>query len=87
MPPCICSNGPQGFGDHTVPGTTTQWPATLNMGATFDPALAREWGSAMGAEFWAKGSNIQAHLTPSIHVCSLIRILIFHGQNGFPISK
>lgn len=45
-------NGPQGFGDHTVPGSTTQWPCTLNMGATFDPELAAEWGDAMGQEFW-----------------------------------
>ena len=52
-------NGPQGFGDHTVPGTTTQWPSTLNMGSTFDPALALEWGDAMGSEFWGKGTNIQ----------------------------
>ena len=52
-------NGPQGFGDHTTPGTTTQWPSTLNMGSTFDPDLALEWGDAMGAEFWAKGTNIQ----------------------------
>jgi len=42
-----------------VPGTTTQWPSTLNMGSTFDPALALEWGDAMGSEFWGKGTNIQ----------------------------
>jgi hypothetical protein len=47
-------NGPQGFGDHTLPGTATQWPSTLNMGATFDPDLARQWGSAMGNEFYWK---------------------------------
>ena len=29
------------------------------MGSTFDPDLALEWGDAMGAEFWAKGTNIQ----------------------------
>ena len=29
------------------------------MGATFDPVLAEEWGTAMGLEFWGKGSNIQ----------------------------
>ena len=45
-------NGPQGFGDHCKPGTTTQWPSTLNMGSTFDPELALEWGDAMGDEFW-----------------------------------
>lgn len=45
-------NGPQGFGDHCKPGTTTQWPSTLNLGSTFDPELALEWGDAMGDEFW-----------------------------------
>ena len=29
------------------------------MGASFDPALAGEWGAAMGLEFWSKGTNIQ----------------------------
>ena len=52
-------DGPQGFGDHTKNGTTTEWPSCLNMGATFDPSLAAEWGEAMGKEFWDKGTNIQ----------------------------
>ena len=43
-------NGPQGFGDGSTPGSATQWPSTLNMGATFDPELANEWGTAMGEE-------------------------------------
>ena len=29
------------------------------MAAAFDPELALEWGTAMGEEFWAKGTNIQ----------------------------
>lgn len=52
-------NGPQGFGDGTIPGSTTEWTSCLNMGATFDPELANEWGAAMGKEFWDKGTNIQ----------------------------
>ena len=51
-------NGPQGFGDNTPAGTSTQWPSTLNIGATWDPDLAREWGVAMGEEWWGKGTNI-----------------------------
>jgi hypothetical protein len=50
-------NGPQGFGDGTIPGSTTQWPSMLNIGATFDPALAKEWGIAMGEEV----SRLQAN--------------------------
>ena len=52
-------NGPQGFGDGTIPGTTTQFPCSLAMAATFDPDLAFRWGVAMGEEFWGKGTNIQ----------------------------
>jgi beta-glucosidase len=52
-------NGPQGFGDGSPAGASTQWPSTLNMAASFDPSLANEWGEAMGMEFWAKGTNIQ----------------------------
>ena len=52
-------NGPQGFGDHSPAGNSTQWPSTLNMAASFDPGLAGEWGEAMGLEFWSKGTNIQ----------------------------
>jgi len=52
-------NGPQGFGDGCKPGTSTQWPSSLAMAATFDPELAEAWGTAMGEEFWGKGTNIQ----------------------------
>lgn len=47
-------NGPQGFGDNSPPGTSTQWPSSVNMAATFDPELAGSWGAAMGEEFWGK---------------------------------
>ena len=36
-----------------------RWPATLSIAATFSPELALEWGTAMGDEFWGKGTNIQ----------------------------
>lgn len=29
------------------------------MAASFDPDLALRWGTAMGEEFWGKGTNIQ----------------------------
>lgn len=51
-------NGPQGFGDHSPAGNSTQWPSSLNIGATWDPKLAGEWGLAMGEEWWGKGTNI-----------------------------
>jgi len=67
--------GPQGFGDGTIPGTTTQWPSTLNMASTFDPDLALEWGTAMGEEFWGKGTNIQEG--PGINIARIMR----NGRN------
>lgn len=51
-------NGPQGFGDGTIPGTTTQFPSSLAAAATFDPELVEEFGTAMGEEWWLKGTNI-----------------------------
>jgi len=51
-------NGPQGFADNAKGGTSTQWPCQLNLAATFDPALARDFGVAMGEEWWGKGTNI-----------------------------
>lgn len=50
-------NGPQGFGDGTIPGSTTQFSSSLAMAATFDPDLAEAWGTAMGEEWWGKGTN------------------------------
>ena len=73
-------NGPQGFGDNVPPGTSTQWPSTLNMAATWDPELALEWGTAMGEEFWGKGTNIQEG--PGINVARVMR----NGRNFEYIS-
>ena len=52
-------NGPQGMGDGTRPGSTTQFPSSLSAAASFDPELVGRFGTAMGEEFWAKGTNIQ----------------------------
>ena len=43
----------------------------LNMAASFDPVLAGEWGSAMGDEFWNKGTNIQEG--PGINIARIDR--------------
>ena len=50
-------NGPQGFGDGTIPGTTTQFPSSLAVAATWDPLLSGAFGTAMGEEWWGKGTN------------------------------
>lgn len=55
----VWDNGPQGFGDGSRPGSTTQFPSSLAMAASWDPSLAFAFGTAMGEEFWNKGANIQ----------------------------
>jgi beta-glucosidase-like glycosyl hydrolase len=34
----------------TRPGTNTNWPSALTIGATFDRNMARLWGKSMGKE-------------------------------------
>lgn len=51
-------NGPQGFGDGSPPGNSTQFPSSLSMAATWDVDLAGRFGLAMGLEWWGKGTNI-----------------------------
>ena len=70
-------DGPQGYRDGKygryggAAGTATQWPSGMTVAATFDPALARAWGAAMGAEFRAKGANVQ--LGPGMNVARVPR--------------
>ena len=40
-------------------GTSTQWPSGLTVAHTWDRDLFLQWGTAMGAEFAAKGANVQ----------------------------
>ena len=68
-------NGPQGFGDGTIPGSTTQFPSSLSLAATWDPLLAEAYGTAMGEEFWAKGTNIQEG--PGVNVARIMH----NGRN------
>ena len=64
-------NGPQGFGDGSRPGSTTQFPSSLAVAASWDSALAGRFGTAMGEEFWAKGTNIQEG--PGVNVVRIQR--------------
>lgn len=60
IPPLILANGPQGWGPWTgEEGNSTCWPSGLTVAATWDAELAGRWGSAMGQEFFEKGTNIQ----------------------------
>eukprot|EP00322_Chrysochromulina_rotalis_P031894 CAMPEP_0115890084 /NCGR_PEP_ID=MMETSP0287-20121206/33166_1 /TAXON_ID=412157 /ORGANISM="Chrysochromulina rotalis, Strain UIO044" /LENGTH=368 /DNA_ID=CAMNT_0003346839 /DNA_START=111 /DNA_END=1214 /DNA_ORIENTATION=- len=59
IPPLKMNDGPQGFRDDGRPGSSTAWPCSLAIGATWDPDAAFDWGSAMGDEFYRKGANVQ----------------------------
>ena len=62
------NDGPQGFRDNDHLGSTTAWPCSLAIGATFDEQAALEWGASMGEEFYGKGANVQ--LGPGIPACA-----------------
>ena len=80
IPAIKMNDGPQGFRDNKHIGSTTSWPCSLAIGATFDPAAARAWGAGMGDEFWRKGANVQ--LGPGMCVARVPR----NGRNFEYIS-
>jgi len=49
----------------------TSWPCALAAGGTWDPALVRRWGVALGHEFLAKGVNVA--LAPGVNVARVAR--------------
>ncbi len=53
IPGFIMSDGPHGVRD----ALATAFPVGMAMAATWDPALTKMIGKAMGEEFWAKGKN------------------------------
>ena len=59
IPPMTANDGPQGFRDNNLPGSTTAFPSGLTMAASFDTNALFEWGSGMGKEFFDKGANVQ----------------------------
>jgi beta-glucosidase len=73
IPAIKMNDGPQGFRYKTA--TSTSWPAAITVAASFDDAVAREWGVAMGDEFYRKGANVQ--LGPGVCVARVPR----NGRN------
>jgi beta-glucosidase len=59
MPPLKYNDGPQGFRDNAMPGSTTAWPSGLTVAASWDVTTLENWGAAMGKEFFDKGANVQ----------------------------
>ncbi len=68
--PALCipamglQDGPAGVGDGM--GGVTQMPAPITEAATFDTALEKQYGATIGAEFAAKGANVDLGPTTNI---------------------
>jgi hypothetical protein len=58
IPPLYFNDGPQGV-QRGANGSSTSWPSTLSMAATFDDNATGTWGILMGQEFFLKGVNVQ----------------------------
>jgi beta-glucosidase len=65
IPAIRLSDGPLGI----RAGKATAFPATIALGAAFDPALARSFGQAVGRE--ARAKDIDVLLAPG---CNLVRV-------------
>ena len=66
IPRVHMNDGPQGFADDQHLTTTTAWPSSLTMAATWDVKAMHAWGNAMGEEFYAKGASVQ--LGPGVNL-------------------
>ena len=71
IPPVLLADGPMGFKTGNRKGnvahSSTQFPALVAVAASWDPAAAKALGEAMGAEFRAKGANVQEGPGMNIH--------------------
>ena len=64
IPALNLEDGPQGVADN-VPGVT-QLPAPVALAASWDPALARAYGSVVGSEERGKGADV--NLGPTVNI-------------------
>jgi len=64
IPAVGLEDGPAGVADGMT--GVTQLPAGVSLAATWDPALARQYGSVIGAEEYGKGAS--ANLGPTVNI-------------------
>eukprot|EP00944_MAST-04C_sp_MAST-4C-sp1_P011241 g11241.t1 len=69
IPALKYNDGPQGFRDDSMLGSTTAWPSGLTVAASWDTNTMRAWGESMGKEFFDKGANVQ--LGPGVCVARI----------------
>jgi beta-glucosidase len=71
IPPVLLQDGPQGVKTTNRKGniikSSTQFPALVGIGASWDPTVAHMVGVAMGTEFRGKGANNQEGPGMNIH--------------------
>ncbi len=63
LPEIKMADGPQGVRNY---GQSTAYPATISLGASWDPELAREFGAAVGSDARARGVGIM--LAPAVNI-------------------
>jgi beta-glucosidase len=64
IPDLVLNDAGQGVGDQQL--GTTAFPAPIAQSASWDPALQRRFGQALGSEAWQKGINVQ--LAPGVEI-------------------
>jgi beta-glucosidase len=64
LPDLVLNDAGQGVGDKEA--NTTAFPAPIAQSSSWDPALQRRFGAALGWEAWHKGINVQ--LAPGIEI-------------------
>ena len=64
IPALNLEDGPQGVADG-VPGVT-QLPAPVALASTWDPALARAYGTVVGSE--ERGKGVDVNLGPTVNI-------------------
>jgi beta-glucosidase len=69
IPEMRLNDGPVGFRCDSCAGSTTSWPSSITLAAGFDRAQTKQWGAAMGREWYGKGANNQ--LGPGLSLARL----------------
>src|SRR5947209_457506 len=64
IPDLVLNDAGQGVGDQEI--NTTAFPAPIAQSSSWDPALQRQFGAALGWEAWHKRVNVQ--LAPGIEI-------------------
>lgn len=82
IPPLYLHDGPQGFrvtNSTGVAGSTTAWPGSLTVAASWDTDLAYRWASAIATEF--KGKVLSFFWTIKKEMLIIFMFVLLQGAN------